>query len=158
MIFVSSQDKVSEPEMSQKLETNNQITPWSKQVGLLVAGDLLAFLLFVGLGRNSHSLSVTDLGAVFSTAAPFVFGWFLVSPWFGLFSAEVNRSWQKLIPRLLLAWLGIGGPVALLLWAVWRGRAIPYGIVPSFALVTLGITTAFLLIWRLSYIWWVNRS
>ena len=123
---------------------------------ILVVGDFLVLLLFAWVGRSSHSLSILDIKAIIVTAAPFMIGWFLVTPWFGLFSADVSQNWRKLVPRLLIAW-AIGGSLALVLRALYLGRPIPGGIIPTFALVALGFTTLFMLIWRLAYIWWVNR-
>lgn len=127
-----------------------------KRVMVLVGGDIIALLLFVLAGRRSHSMSTTDLWAGLVTAAPFVLAWFLVTPWFGLFRAEVSQNWRKLVPRLLVAW-AIGGALALVLRALFLGRPIPAGIIPTFAAVALGVTTLFMLIWRLGYIWWANR-
>lgn len=128
-----------------------------RRVIILVIGDLLTLLLFAWIGRRSHALLVTDLGAIVTTAAPFVMSWFVITPWFGLFSAEVSQNWRKLIPRLLIAWV-IGSPLALLLRAIWLGRSIPGGLNPTFALVAFGFTTLFLLVWRLAYSWWANRA
>jgi hypothetical protein len=97
-----------------------------------------------------------DIKALLTAAAPFIVAWFLVTPWFGLFRAEVSQNWRKLLPRLLIAWT-IGGPLALVLRALFLGRSIPGGIIPSFAVVALGFTTLFMLVWRLCYIWWVKR-
>lgn len=127
-----------------------------KRILLLSGGDFLAFLLFVWIGRSSHALSLTDIGAVLETAAPFVIGWFVVAPWFGLFGAEVSRSWRKLTPRLLVAWVVLGGPLALMLRNIFLGRPILGGTIPTFALVTMGVTTIFLLIWRLGYSRWAG--
>lgn len=121
--------------------------PW------LIGGDLLMLLIFVAIGRNSHGLSLTDIKESLPTAASFVAGWFLVTPWFGLFRPEVSRMWQKLVPRLLLAWT-IGGSLALVLRAWLLGRAV---IPASFIIVGLGFSTLFLLSWRLGYSAWVNR-
>ncbi len=128
-----------------------------RRVIILVIGDLLTLLLFAWIGRRSHALLVTDLGAIVTTAAPFVMSWFVITPWFGLFSAEVSQNWRKLVPRLLIAWI-IGAPLALLLRALWLGRSISGGLNPTFALVAFGFTTLFLLIWRLTYSWWANRA
>ncbi len=139
-----------------ELETKTQTGSWML---LLIGGDLLALLLFVWIGRSSHSLSATDIKAALVTAAPFVISWFLVAPWFGLFRNEVSQNWRKLVPRLLLAWVIIGGPLALVLRALFLGRPVPAGIIPIFAAITLSITTLFLLIWRLGYAWWAySRS
>ena len=124
---------------------------------ILIAGDLLVILSFVWIGRSSHSLSITNLGASLSTALPFVISWFLITPWFGIYRAEVSRDWKKLVPRLLVAW-AIAGPVALILRTLFLGRPIPDGIVPTFAIVSLGYIGLIMLLWRLGYIWWVNRG
>ena len=126
------------------------------RVIILASGDFLTLLLFAWIGRRSHDLVATDVEALMATAAPFVISWFVVTPWFGLFSAEVSQNWRRLVPRLLIAWV-IGTPLALVLRALWLGRSIPGGVIPSFALVAFGFTTLFLLIWRLAYSWWVNR-
>jgi hypothetical protein len=123
---------------------------------ILAGGDLLALLLFVWVGRSSHAMALTDIGAVLATAGPFIIAWFLVTPWFGLFKAEVSQNWQQLLPRLLIAWLIIGGPLALVLRALFLGRPLLAGIIPVFAAVTLAFTTLFLLIWRLAYAWWAT--
>ena len=128
-----------------------------KQLAALIGGDALALLLFAWVGRSSHALSALDIAAGLSTAAPFIISWFLITPWFGLYRAGVSQTWQKLLPRLLLAWLVIGGPLALVLRALFLGRPIPGGIIPIFALITLSITTLFMVTWRLAYIWWMHR-
>jgi hypothetical protein len=137
-------------------QLQSRTPPATSRVIILVAGDALVLLLFAWIGRRSHSLSVLDIGALLTAAAPFLVAWFLVTPWFGLFRAEVSQNWRKLLPRLLIAW-AIGGPLALVLRALFLGRSIPDGIIPSFALVALGFTTLFMLIWRLGYVWWANR-
>ncbi len=140
----------------EQLTTGRRTNPLARRVVWLIGGDLLTMLIFVWVGRSRHGLSITDMTATLTTAAPFVVGWFLITPWFGLFRAEVSQNWRKLVPRLLLAW-AIGGPLALVLRALFLGRPIPAGIIPIFALATLSITTFFMLIWRLGYSWWVNR-
>ncbi len=127
-----------------------------KEVAILAGGDVLALLLFVWIGRGSHALSIFDLAAVLYTAAPFVIGWFVTTPWFGLFRAEVIHTGRQWLPRLLLAWLVIGGPLALLLRNIFLGRPVGH-IMPTFVLVTMAVTTLFLIIWRFGYGWWRQR-
>jgi hypothetical protein len=138
-----------------KVETQNNAL--AQRLALLIGGDLLVLLLFTWVGRSSHSLSSTDISAGLATAAPFIISWFLIAPWFGLFQVEVSQTWRKLVPRLLLVWL-IGGPLAGLLRALFLGRPIPEGIVPAFVVITMVIASLLMLIWRLGYIWWVNRA
>lgn len=124
---------------------------------ILITGDLLVILSFVWVGRSSHSLSMTNITESLSTALPFIISWFLITPWFGIYRAEVSRNWRKLVPRLLVAW-AVAGPIALVLRALFLGRPLPEGIIPIFAIVSLGYIGLVVLVWRLGYIWWVNRS
>jgi len=138
-----------------KVETQNNAL--AQRLALLMGGDLLVLLLFTWVGRSSHSLSSIDISGGLAAAAPFIISWFLIAPWFGLFHVEVSQTWRKLVPRLLLVWL-IGGPLAGLLRALFLGRPIPEGIVPTFVVVTMTVASLFMLIWRLGYIWWINRT
>ncbi len=138
-------------------KADSPIHPWSQKWVWLVVGDLLALLLFIWVGRGTHSLPGSDIVAGLATAAPFVLGWFAVAPWLGLFKASVSQNLAKLLPRLLLAWL-IAGPLGALLRAIFLGRPLPEGIIPIFVVVTTGVGFAFFLVWRLLYLWWVNRS
>ncbi len=125
--------------------------PWG-----LVLGDALALLLFVLIGRRSHALLVADPIALALTAGPFLVGWFAVSPWFGLFRADVSRNWRRLLLRLPVASV-VGGALALVLRAWLRGQAVS-GIPVSFVVAGLGFSTLFLLVWRLGYVWWAGRQ
>jgi hypothetical protein len=100
---------------------------------------------------------MVDIVGDLATAAPFLLGWFLVTPWFGLFRAEVSQNWRKLVPRLLPAW-AIGGLLALVLRNLFLGRPLINGIILTFAVIMLGGSTIFMLAWRLGYMWWIHRS
>lgn len=140
---------------SSKAEIQTQA--WPQRWLWLVLGDVLMLLLFVWVGRGTHALPSSDILAGLTTAAPFILAWFAVAPWLGLYRAKVCQNLAKLLPRLLLAWL-IAGPLAGLLRALFLGRPIPEGIIPVFVLVTTGVGLVFFLVWRLTYLWWVNRS
>lgn len=129
----------------------------TSQVVILIIGDLLVLLSFVAIGRRSHSMSVADFGATLITTLPFVISWFVVTPWFGIYRAQVYSVWQSLVPRLLLAW-AVAGPLALILRALFLGRSIFTGIMPTFALVSIAYIGVVALIWRLAFMWWVNRK
>ncbi|MCB0190919.1 MAG: DUF3054 domain-containing protein [Anaerolineae bacterium] len=134
-------------------------TQWNASTQKLVAlivGDLLVILSFVWIGRSSHSLSLTDIAASLSTALPFVLGWFLIMPWFGIYNAEISDDTKKLIPRLILGWL-IAGFVALNLRALFLGRPIITGILPTFAIVSMGYIGLVAIVWRLVSVWWMHR-
>ena len=129
----------------------------TKQHLILIAGDLLVILSFVWIGRSSHGLSITNIGAGLWTALPFILSWLVIAPWFGIYRDEVNRAWKKIAPRLLLAW-AVAGPVALVLRALFLGRPVPAGIMPIFASIALAYIGLVALIWRLAYVWWGNHQ
>lgn len=141
-----------------QLNANTQANFRSKRLIVLIAGDFLVLLLFMWIGRTSHRFSDTGFSATLATVAPFIISWYLTTPWFGLFRAEISQKTQKLVPRLLLAWIVVGAPLALILRTLYLGRSIPGGIVPIFAVIMLTGTTLSILAWRLGYIWWVNRQ
>ena len=91
------------------------------------------------------------------TALPFIISWFVVTPWFGIYKARIYTVWQRLVPRLLLAW-AVAGPLALVLRALFLGRSIPTGIMPTFALISIVYIGVVALLWRLAFMWWVNRK
>lgn len=132
------------------------VEPQSNNKFILIAGDFIVLLLFVLVGRGSHSMSA-DIPAIMMTAAPFLFGWFVITPWFGLFKADVSLNWRALLPRLIIGW-AIGGALALVLRTLLLGRPVPAGIIPSFAVAAMSFSTLFMLIWRLGYLWWMRRS
>lgn len=120
-------------------------------VAVLIFGDTLAYLVFGVIGRATHNLATSDFSGVLTTTVPFLVGWFVVAPWFGLFSSQVSRSPSKTVTRTLLAWVPLGFPLSLVLWALVRRRAIPDGIVPEFAVAALGATVVLIVGWRLAY-------
>ncbi len=122
------------------------------QLAALIAGDVLALLLFTATGRGSHALPNSDILAALATAFPFVLAWFLVAPWLGLFKADISLSWRQGW-RIPLAWL-IAAPLGAFVRAWLLGRAV---IPPTFVLVTIIFATLFILIWRLGFIWWASR-
>lgn len=122
------------------------------QTAILVIGDILAFVLFAWLGRRTHTEAVglDALAQMLETAAPFIAGWFLVSPIAGAFRAGITPA--QMVGRTAIAWL-LAWPVALLLRALALQRGIPL----SFALVT-GATNLILLVgWRTVYAWLQRR-
>lgn len=122
------------------------------QRAVLVVGDVVAFIVFAWIGRRSHAESVGLDGLVetVETAAPFIAGWFLVSPLLGAFRAEMAPG--VMARRTALAWLP-ALPVALVLRALALGRASP----AIFAVIT-GVTNLVLLVgWRTAFAWVLRR-
>lgn len=140
--------------MSQKITSKHLFTA---PAAVLVAGDLLVILSFVAIGRQSHALSTADLAADLLTALPFVTGWFVVAPWFGLYRAAISTTPAQLLPRLALTWV-VAVPVSHILRALLLQRPIPGGIPLTFVLVSLAYLGVVMLVWRLAYVWWANRA
>ena len=119
---------------------------YKRAVILLVIGDLICFLIFAALGRNTHgeASGFAAIPQIILTALPFVAGWFLVSPLVGAFRHKILSQPRAMAIRTALAWL-LAWPVAMLL----RGIFVDHGIPPlSFAMVVLLFNMLLLLIWR----------
>jgi hypothetical protein len=123
----------------------------------LIIGDALVLLTFVLIGRRSHAMAATDIMAVLATALPFVVCWFLITPWWGIYRADISLNPAKLWPRLAIGCL-TAVPAALVLRALLLGRTLPAGIPLTFGLVSLGYIGGVMLAWRLGYIWWSRRQ
>ena len=124
---------------------------------LLVTGDLIAFIVFAALGRETHN-EATGLGAIGQTlwtAFPFILGWFLVAPWLGAFTRARTERPLDMLQRTEIAWLA-AWPVALLLrWAFTADHHIP----PlAFATVALLANTVILGGWRTAFAALTNRG
>jgi hypothetical protein len=140
-----------------QLQANPKINEHAHRLAVLIGGDVLVMLIFIWIGRASHGFSGLDLLGHLETSAPFWIGWFLVTPWFGLFRIDVSQHWRKAIPRLLIAW-AIGGPLSLVIRNLFIGRPPVAGIILSFAIVMLTGSTIFMLGWRLAYAAWAHRT
>ncbi|MGO8946806.1 MAG: DUF3054 domain-containing protein [Ktedonobacterales bacterium] len=121
------------------------------RVVLLAAGDLLSFIAFAVIGRNSHgySDSISALGSILYTAFPFAAGWFLVAPFLRAFSRPHTSGVGKMLRQTEIAWL-CAWPVTLVLrWIFSADHNIPV----SFALVILIANAVFLGVWRGVFAW-----
>lgn len=126
--------------------------PW-----VVLAGDLLAVLLFVFVGQRDHN--TVDAGhpllGLLRTGFPFLLAWVTVA-WVAraipLKAEEIRRRF--LLIRGLNAWF-IAAPLAVMLRAFILRRDIP----PAFLLVTLTVGSLFVLVWRLVFGWfWQKRA
>jgi hypothetical protein len=71
-----------------------------------------------------------------------------------LFKADICLTWWQWLWRVPLAWL-LAGPLGAFLRAWLIGRAV---IPPTFVLVTIIFASLFVLVWRLGFGWWANRT
>ncbi|MDE3229123.1 MAG: DUF3054 domain-containing protein [Chloroflexota bacterium] len=115
---------------------------------LLIVGDALCFLLFAGLGRDTHgeATGLGALGQVALTALPFALAWFIVSPWLGVYRRAATNTIRRMLTRTWLAW-ACAYPVALGL----RVLLAPDHKMPiTFAIVILLANAVILGLWRLA--------
>lgn len=121
---------------------------------LLVAGDVIIFLIFSALGRSSHDRppGAIPFSGVVSTAAPFILGWLIVALVLGAFKKAAVRDIRSAFLKAEGTWL-IAGPVGLGLRALFLQRGVPL----SFAIVVM--TTNFILLglWRSLFAWLRSR-
>jgi hypothetical protein len=141
-------EKTNEP-VTAKKDKAPKVMPYNQAITFLVIGDVVCFLVFAALGRNTHgeASGLATIPQIILTALPFATGWFLVSPFVGAFRREVVAQPRAMVIRTALAWL-LSWPVAMLL----RGIFVDHGVPPlSFAIVVLLFNMAILLVWRWSF-------
>lgn len=136
---------------------SDRLIPGYGRVVALTVGDLIAFVVFATLGRDSHN-EATGLGAIGQTlwtALPFALGWFLVAPWLGAFRRKETERPLDMLRRTEMAWVA-SWPVALLLrWVFTSDHHIP----PlAFAIVALLANAVILGGWRTAFAALTNRG
>ena len=138
-------EETNKPVTEKKARARKEM-PYKQAVIILVIGDLLCFLIFAALGRDTHgeTSGFAAIPQIIKTALPFAAGWFLVSPFVGAFRHKILAQPRAMVIRTVLAWL-LSWPIAMIL----RGIFVDHGIPPlSFAFVVLLFNTVLLLVWR----------
>jgi hypothetical protein len=142
---VSTMEETNRPVTEKNVRAKKEI-PYNQAVIMLVIGDLICFLIFAALGRNTHgeASGLAAIPQIIITALPFAAGWFLVSPFVGAFRHKILTQPRAMVMRTALAWL-LAWPFAMFL----RGIFVDHGKPPlSFAIVVLLFNMLLLLIWR----------
>ncbi|MBI5841346.1 MAG: DUF3054 domain-containing protein [Chloroflexi bacterium] len=119
----------------------------------LILGDILAIALLTVIGFASHGeTGLSFLPRMATTFFPLLVGWFLVSPWLGLFDEQTVKD-RRLFWRPALAMI-LAAPMATILRAaLLNGAALPL-----FTLI-LGSTGALgMVIWRGLYLFFTRRN
>jgi hypothetical protein len=119
---------------------------------ILILGDALTLLIVALIGFATHGeTSISFLPRMLTTFIPLLAGWFLISPWFGLFNPEINSEIKQFWRPALTMFFA--GPLAVVL----RGLILNEPIPPIFAVV-LSLTSALgLMIWRMIFLFF-NRQ
>jgi hypothetical protein len=120
---------------------------------ILIAGDVVTYLLVTLIGFNSHdTLAMEALPRMLATFVPFTVSWFVVAPWIGLFDAAILRQ-RSHLARVLLA-TTLAAPLGAFLRGLWLGSPI----LPVFVLVMMGVSGLGMLIWRAVFQYSIQRS
>lgn len=114
-----------------------------RRIGLLVAGDAAALLLFAAIGRLSHHEPVS-LGALLGTAWPFMAGWFASAALLGGYGKAAQGGSAGAAAGAAAKCWALGIPTGLLLRTASRGY-IPD---PAFIAVSLAANGVLLVGWR----------
>ena len=124
-----------------------------KPDNILIIGDILAIAIVTIIGFATHGeLATSFIIRVAAAFFPMTLAWFLLAPWFGLFDSSIisnpRQLWRPALAMIFAA------PVAVVIRGLVLNAAIP----PIFALV-LGSTSAFaMVVWRVVYFWFRNRT
>ncbi len=135
---------------------------------ILLAGDVMALLLFVAIGQRDHDIINPEnpIGGLLLTTSEFVLPWIVVGWLVGAFAAPAGDSGDHralatvsgrvIILRALNAWF-IAAPLAILLRAAVLDRAV----IPTiFMVVAMALGGAFVIAWRLLFLfvlWLLQR-
>jgi Protein of unknown function (DUF3054) len=118
----------------------------SKRLVLIIV-DVLALAIITLIGFANHNeLLLFPVGRIMATFLPLLAGWFLISPWLGLFKPEITSNprqlWRPVLAMVLAA------PLAGLLRAMMLNSVV----IPLFVLILGGSAALGMLVWR--SIWW----
>jgi|GEM_PF-1516717 len=114
---------------------------------LVALGDLVCIAAFVLLGVTVGHESIdptANPGHVVAVILTFVAGWAVTGLLGGLYTADVYRSTKRTVVRTVPAWIG----AALLAQALRATAVVPGGAAVTFFAVSVLVTLALLLPWR----------
>jgi Protein of unknown function (DUF3054) len=124
----------------------------------LFFGDFITLIVFGILGQARHELLLTSsqgpVAAVVNTASPFMLSWLLIAIFAGTYRGSALYPFRRVVVTTLVAGI-FAGPLGVVFWAIAR-RHWPVAI---FYVVTTGISTIMLLVWRVLWsrvrrAWW----
>lgn len=109
--------------------------------------DTAALLVFAAVGKASHSADGSlDIAAVFMTALPFLFSWFVTSPVLGCYTPSATSDLKQAATTTAKGW-AVAVPLGCALRGIVKGYVPP---VP-FIIVTLISTLIILTSGRAAY-------
>jgi len=140
-----ARDEADQPVRERKYARSKEMS-YQQALISLVIGDILVFIIFAIIGDTSHG-KVSGLASVLHSivvALPFIAGWFLVSPFMGLFRRELLTQPRAMAIRTLWAWIP-AWVIAMILRGIFFDGGVP---APAFMVIALLFNAALLEIWR----------
>jgi hypothetical protein len=117
----------------------------SKQLIILICGDLITLALVTVFGFATHGTAGSAGARMLTTFLPLAAAWLLVAPLMGVFdtrrAAVLSQLWRPFYAMI------IAGP-----FAAWmRGAWLNAPILPVFVVVLGGVSALSILAWRLFF-------
>lgn len=124
----------------------------ARRLWTLIFGDILVFLIFAVIGRQSHGedTGLTAALKVVWTALPFAISWFAVAPFMGAFRRELMSEPRQMARKTGFAWL-VAWPLGVILHFVFEQHLPTVVSAITFGVVTLLSNTLFLFVWRIPF-------
>ncbi len=120
---------------------------------ILILGDIISLAILTVIGFATHGETgfsfLPRMGVIW---LPMLFGWFVLSPWFGLSDEQVIISPRNLW-RIILVMLFVA-PLAATVRAALLGAAM----LPLFPLILGGSNAIGMMVWRWIYIFIARRA
>jgi len=123
---------------------------------ILILGDTLTLLIVTLIGFATHGeTGISFLPRMLTTFIPLCVSWFLIAPWFGLFTPTQPSPNSRIWERWRVATEGAKAGLAMLfagsLAVVLRGLILNAPILPIFAVVLSATSALGMIIWRTIY-------
>jgi len=117
---------------------------------ILLAGDLLAMILFIFFGQREHELinAANPIWGVLYSSAIFALPWAIAGWLLGAFPRADSLTARSLLTRSLNTWL-VAAPLGLLLRSYALGRAV---VPTAFITAALAFGGLFVLGWRIAFV------
>ncbi|QPV61459.1 DUF3054 domain-containing protein [Halosimplex litoreum] len=116
---------------------------------LVALGDLICIAAFVLLGVTVGHESIdptANPGRVAATVLTFAAGWAVTAPLGGLYAADTYGSAKRAVALTVPAWVG----AALVAQALRATAVVPGGAAATFFVVSVVVTLALLVPWRVA--------
>ncbi len=139
------QGETNQPAARRKYAASREMS-YRQAIISLVIGDILVFVIFAIIGDTSHG-KLSGLASILHSilvALPFIAGWFLVSPFMGMFRRDLLTQPRQMAIRTAVAWLP-AWVIAMVLRGIFFDHGVPAA---AFMVIALLFNLGLLEIWR----------